>query len=262
MKIQIFRFERPHPIIHEVRTIQSDNTADTLTHIVPPMGHPEIVFYVGNKNQIKNTTCERGFIKGQYKTVQKVDFNPGYHFVSISLHPFGLKQLFNVNASELIDSIVNVNEHPVTERLFECIRDTNVIDKATVKLLAGTITRFPTHTISRATTDFIHGVDGGQNTVNDIIDSKGIGIRTLQRNFKSEVGLAPKEFLQIVRMTRVERQMKEVTDLYQIIADFDFTDQSHFTKEVKQWRNVPPGELVRKKLLLSDQLAPPDYIQL
>lgn len=144
MKIQVFRFEHPHPLLHEIRVIQSDHTADPLTHVVPPLGHPEIVFYLGKKNQIKNTTCKNGFITGQYKTVQKLDFIPGYHFISISLHPYGLRQLFNVKASELIDAIVDVEEHPATKRLLEYIQNSKTIDGAFVKQF----NQLPTYPIS------------------------------------------------------------------------------------------------------------------
>ena len=88
----------------------------------------------------------------------------------------------------------------------------------------------------------------------------GIGLRTLQRNFKREVGLSPKDYLKIKRMYGIEQKMSRKADFFDIITDFGFTDQAHFIKDFKQLRNQTPTEILKKKLLLSDQLAIPEII--
>ncbi|HZH70795.1 MAG TPA: helix-turn-helix domain-containing protein [Flavobacteriaceae bacterium] len=263
MKIQIFKFNTPHPFIQEIREIMSDKRDDTLTHFVPPFGCPEIIFYIGNEKQIKNTTCKNGFLKGQYNTAQKIDFNPDYHFLSISLHPYGLKQLFNFKATELLNAVIDIEEHPITISLLDLFQNRKNIDISLVEQLTQKVSQLPAYSISKSTKEFIKAVEQTEeHTVQNIIKDKGIGLRTLQRNFKNDVGFTPKEFLRIVRMNKIEQRLTKNTNIFQIIADFDFTDQSHLVKEFKQWRNFTPKELLKKKLLLSDQLPISGYFHL
>jgi AraC-like DNA-binding protein len=262
MKIQIFKYKSPHPIIQEIRLIQSDSDADTLTQFIPPLGNPELIFYIGAENQIKNTTCKNGFIKGQYTSAQKINFIPNYHFLSISLYPYGLKQLFNVNARDFVNTVVDIEEHPLTNSLLNFFKNRKDIEASFVEELSQKISVSPLYPVSSVTKEFIKAAElrDISNSVQDIVKEKGLGLRTPQRNFKSEVGLTAKEYLRIIRMNRIEQRLKDKPNVFELISDFDFTDQSHFVKEVKQWRNFAPNELIKKKLLLSDQLAYPEVI--
>ncbi|AEE48666.1 Helix-turn-helix, AraC domain protein [Haliscomenobacter hydrossis DSM 1100] len=263
MTAQIFTSDNPDAPIQEIIAIKSDSNTDPLTHFVPPLGYPEIIFYLGNKQQIRNTTCTNGFIKGQYNIAQKIDFTPEYHFLSLKLHPFGLKQLFNFSAVDLLNAVMDIEEHPVTVTLLEQIQNSRNIDIAFIKQFLYTVEQLKVYPISNATKEFIKAVKGTEkNTIKHIIKDMGIGLRTIQRNFKNEVGLTPKEFLRIIRMKKIEHQLTKTTNVSQIIADFDFTDQSHLVKEFKLLRNYTPNELIKKKLLLSDQLPEPEFIPL
>jgi AraC-like DNA-binding protein len=262
VQVKIFKFNTPHPLIEEVREIKADSFSDTLTHIVPPMGAPEIIFYVGSISQIKNTGCKNGFVKGQYNIVQKIDFIPNYHFLSIVLKPYGLKQLFGVNAIELLNAVVDVEAHEASNSLLANIKN-QPIDSSLILQLAQRMLQFPTYAVSEGTKAFIQAVKTAPaDTIKNIAKDQGLGLRTLQRNFKNEVGLTPSEYLRIIRINRIERRLTETSDVFELIADFDFTDQSHFVKEFKQWRNHAPKAFLRQKLLLSDQLPVPEYIYL
>lgn len=142
MKIQIFKYKNLHPSIHEIRLVQSDSESDILTHFVPPLGNPELLFYIDNEYQIKNAPCKKGLIKGQYTIAQKIDFNPNYHFLSVSLHPYGLKELFNVDASEFINTVVDIESHPMTTFLLSLFQGKKEIDIPFIELLAKEISSF------------------------------------------------------------------------------------------------------------------------
>ncbi|MCO5260391.1 MAG: helix-turn-helix domain-containing protein [Crocinitomicaceae bacterium] len=264
MKIQIFKYKSTHPIIHEIRLIQSDSATDTLTHFIPPLGNPELLFYIGTESQIKNTTCKNGFIKGQYTSIQKIDFIPNYHFLSVSLYPYGLKQLFNVNASDFVNTVVDIEAHPLTNSLLNLFQNRKEIEASFIEELGQKISTFPLYPVSSITKDFIKTAEHRDisHSVKVIAKEKGLGLRTLQRNFKTEVGLTTKEYLRIIRMKRIEQRLKDKPNVFELISDFDFADQSHFIREVKQWRNYAPCELLKRKLLLSDQLATPEIIKI
>lgn len=262
MQVKIFKFKTPHPLVEEVREIKADCSSDALTHIVPPLGYPEIIFYVGHLNQIKNVNCRNGLVKGQYNTVQKIDFISNYHFLSIVLKPYGLKQLFGLNAFELLNAVIDVEAHEACNSLVANIKG-QPIDSLLILQLAQRMLQFPTYAVSDVTKAFIQAVKTAPlDTIKNSAKDLGLGLRTLQRNFKNEVGLTPSEYLRIIRINRVERRLAETSDMFEIIADFDFTDQSHFVKEFKQWRNHPPKAFLKQKLLLSDQLSTPQFVYL
>jgi AraC-like DNA-binding protein len=262
MQVKIFKFKTPHPLVEEMREIKADSSADTLTHIVPPLGYPELIFYVDHPSQIKNAACRNGLIKGQYNTVQKIDFIPHYHFFSIVLKPYGLKQLFDVNANEMLNAVIDVEAHEVSHSLLNLIKN-QPIDRSLLLLLARHMLQCPTYAVSDVTKAFIQAIKTAPtDTIKNMAKNHGLGLRTLQRNFKNEVGLTPSEYLRIIRINRIERRLAETSDVFELIADFDFTDQSHFVKEFKQWRNHSPKAFLQQKLLLSDQLPVPEYIYL
>lgn len=263
MKAKIFRYSNPHPVIKEFREIKADDHDKILTHFVPPMGCPEIVFYIGARSQIKNTVVKDGFIKGQYNTLQSIEFHPGYHLFGVVLQPYGLKQLFNIRANELLNAVIDVKEHPLTASLAEWLNGVTTINPAVVEHVSATLQTYPLQPVSHSTLTFIELISNtSENKIGSILKNTGIELRTLQRKFKAEVGLTPKEFIRIVRMKRLEADISSGKNLLQIVADFDFTDQSHLIKEFKDLRSFTPGELISRKLLLSDQLPVPDYFSL
>ncbi len=263
MKIQIYKFEKPSICIQEIIELKSDNKNDVQTHFVPPIGSPEIILYIRKKQQIKNTNCINGFIKGQYITPQKIDFKPSYHFISIRLYPFGLKQLFNLNSSEFNNSVIDLNSYPIFEYLEKLIQNCDKVDIELVKKITFFIEQFPLNYISNSTLSLIKEINKtDKNTIKSIVKELGINIRTAQRNFKNEVGLTLKEYLRIIRINKIEQQLSQSENVFQIVADFNFTDQSHLVKEFKQLRNYTPNEMIKKKLFLSDQLVKPDFVQI
>ena len=259
MNIHIYKIANPISCIKEIIILQSDLPSDTLTHIVPPFGYPEIIFYLGKPHQIKNVPCEKGFIKGQYTAVQKIDFEENYHFISVRLQPYGLKRLFNMDASELQNAVLALEEHPTSELIGNFINNQTNIDAHFLKEFVGFIDQLAIYPVSHSTLGFVQLINQSDvKTIKSSIAEKGIGVRTLQRNFKKEVGLTPKEFLKISRMSMIEQQLAKHATIFQIVADFDFTDQAHFVKEFKQLRNHTLTDFKRKRLFLQDQLGIPD----
>jgi AraC-like DNA-binding protein len=263
MKVQVYKVKNPDSCISEIVDVKSDTSTDTLTHFVPPFGCPEIIFYIGQTHQIKNVPFAKGAIKGLYNVSQKIDFIPNYHFLIIRLQPFGLKQLFNINASELLNSVMDIENHPITEVVFNFFDSRETLDYSFLKTLVNYIEQYAIFPISISTKEFIKLVpETAYKTIKDLTFQNGIGLRTLQRNFKKEVGLSPKEYLRIKRLNAIEQKMSQNADVFEIIAGFDYSDQAHFIKDFKKLRSFTPTEILKKKLLLSDQLTVPEIISI
>lgn len=261
MKVQIYKIENSSSCISEIIEVKSDTTSDSLIHFVPPFDSPEIILFIGQIHQIKNVSITNGLIKGLYNISQIIEFIPNYHFLTIRLQPFGLRQLFNINATELNNSVIDIQCHPIGEALLNITKSLDKLDVSLLKSLVCCIEKFAVYPISESTKNFIKIACKTEfKTIKDLVFQNGIGLRTLQRNFKKEVGLSPKEFLRIKRLNAIEQKMSQNINIFEIIADFDFADQAHFIKDFKQLRNITPSEIIKRKLLLSDQLAIPNVI--
>jgi hypothetical protein len=117
MKVQIYKVKNPNSCVSEIVEIKSDLATDTLTHFVPPFGSPEIILFLGQTHQIKNVSITNGLIKGLYNISQEIEFTPKYHFITIRLQPYGLRQLFNINTTELNNSVIDIQCLPIGEAL-------------------------------------------------------------------------------------------------------------------------------------------------
>lgn len=119
--------------------------------------------------------------------------------------------------------------------------------------------------VEKHLTPYAERADGGFHLINHIVqymDKKDGMIpvsqlynkfnttpRSLERHFKEEIGLSPKEILQVFRINKAISMLMENPDcdLTHIGYMSGFYDQSHFIREIRRITGVLPGELQSKK---------------
>jgi len=91
---------------------------------------------------------------------------------------------------------------------------------------------------------------GGQVSVEALARDAHVSNRTLERIFKENVGIPPKEFLRIVRFQEVLKRLRQVGDatvseesLLRIAFDLGYYDHAHLTNEFKKYAGILPSEL-------------------
>ncbi|KAA2242754.1 AraC family transcriptional regulator [Chitinophaga agrisoli] len=91
---------------------------------------------------------------------------------------------------------------------------------------------------------------GGQASVETLAEEMHVSNRTLERIFKKNVGISPKEFLRIVRFQEVLRRLRSATDkngspesLLRIAYELGYYDHAHLTNEFKKYAGILPSEL-------------------
>nr|WP_295923838.1 helix-turn-helix transcriptional regulator [uncultured Dyadobacter sp.] len=94
----------------------------------------------------------------------------------------------------------------------------------------------------------------GQVSVEELARQMNASIRTLERVFKKNVGIPPKEFLRIVRFQQVLKRLRGVPvrngspvaakdSLLGIAFELGYYDHAHLTSEFKKYSGVLPSEL-------------------
>lgn len=85
--------------------------------------------------------------------------------------------------------------------------------------------------------------------VRDVADAIGYSVRQLQRRFRAEVGLTPKQIAQIHRARLVRAHITAHPDrgLAEIAAELGFADQAQMTRLFARYCGTTPGRYRRRK---------------
>jgi AraC-like DNA-binding protein len=79
--------------------------------------------------------------------------------------------------------------------------------------------------------------------VADVAAEHGLSVRTLQRLFRTHVGVSPKWVLQRYRLHEAAERIAagEATDLAALALDLGYFDQAHFGNDFRRYVGVPPA---------------------
>jgi AraC-like DNA-binding protein len=79
--------------------------------------------------------------------------------------------------------------------------------------------------------------------------------KTLERSFKSEIGMTPKMYQRLLRFNQAKRYIEEnqYDDLWQIAIQFGFYDPSHFISEFQNFAGQTPTEYIHMISLINRQ---------
>jgi len=91
-----------------------------------------------------------------------------------------------------------------------------------------------------------------------IMDATGYSYSTLERYFKKETGLTPKNFQTLKRFKKVLRELTTTKnhDWQHYVVKYGYYDQSHFIKEMKRFTGHTPSVLIQLPSLIGIR---PDY---
>ena len=84
----------------------------------------------------------------------------------------------------------------------------------------------------------------GTVTVDQLRRALYVSERTLERRFRSEVGLSPKEEARVARFRAATRRLLEdpSASLGSVAHECGYYDQAHFNREFRALANMSPGE--------------------
>jgi AraC-like DNA-binding protein len=214
-------------------------------------GYPGLIYHTAT-NQMKlypsGQLMKNFFIYGQTLNPIELVVEGRFKMVIFQLYPFALRSLFHLGA-------ISLNE--------DCY-DLTVIEAPTAQLLdseddpegyiAG-ITAFLTSKIKGVTdrSDLI------KKSIKLILESKGtlsvkalreklhVSERSLQRLFKSETGISPKQFCKIIQFQASLEQLNndDYLKLGQIAHEKGFADQSHFIRIFRKYTGHTPSSFIK-----------------
>jgi len=169
--------------------------------------------------------------------------------VGVCFYPDALNTLFGLNAFELTDGCMDMDELPQTrdmhrlERVWQTF-SADPFDRLFTYLSAHLQRNDPaTDPVVAQALDHIVR-EGGNVTVKQLQHNLRLSERSLERRFKQSVGISPKLFARICRFQASLHQLKNRSydKLSDVAFDAGYADQSHFTRTFKEFTGIRPEQ--------------------
>lgn len=210
------------------------NLATFTEGVIIPNGRIDLLFYKTTHDQFQIILMG---LETKPKPMPKREISV---FFSISFNPLALEYILNQSIAEFIDS---GKELPDNFWDFS-IHDLNDFD-AFCKKANQKITSFLPDEIDerkRQLFDLIFDTDG-EISVKELSEKISWNERQINRYFNKQLGISLKTYCKILRFQASLHHIKDG----KLFPQLNFTDQSHFIKEIKKLSGVSPKELFKNQ---------------
>jgi AraC-like DNA-binding protein len=237
-----YREFAPSPRLHALvacrwsRTVPEDSPADST--LILPDGCVDLLWRDGKL-----------VVAGPDQQAWRSPVRPGEEIVGIRLRPGVAGAVFELPASELLNSRVPLEElsdsraAALAERLSEA-ENQEAMFLLLEALVASTIVRDAPDPLVLAAARRL-GFPGSR--VDELAHALGISERQLRRRFHEAVGYGPKTLDRVLRFRRLVSQAEAVSDgevdLARLAADLGYADQAHMTRDSVRLTGMPPAKL-------------------
>lgn len=245
-KVEFITPPEPQPYINSI-TVAEDPRPDA--HFNLPLyadGYPGIMFQQADNDFFRLPTKKKLsplFLYGQTLHPISLDVRGPYRFVVVQLYPFASQYLLGVDPRTLNDecydllTLKHIDAQSFYDSLVAAPDAFSQIDIICnlVRALVNANAIPPDDRIQRAIQLII--AHKGQTTVKELRAQLFLTERTLERQFKAQVGLTPKQFARIIQFQTSLRQMTQAgfDKLVEVGLDSGFADQSHFIRTFRKY---------------------------
>ena len=182
------------------------------------------------------------YLGGTMTAYGVVRSEPGCLFTGIRFRPGGFYALFAQTMEPAVDTVL---EFPDEE-----LRLAMQSEEGLGLRLDRLFDMRPEPRVGRYDFSSLRGLadsSGGQVSVETLAREAHVSNRTLERIFKENVGIPPKEFLRIVRFQEVFKRLRNADtseeSLLRIAYELGYYDHAHLTNEFKKYAGILPSEL-------------------
>ncbi|MCE7995567.1 MAG: AraC family transcriptional regulator [Roseivirga sp.] len=227
---------------------QGDDSVDTQK--IVPDGYPEIILHYGDPYEINLGDSWRG--QSQYLLAGQIRQhfflrNTGVSgMVGIKLQPATLTYLFGLDQSSLTGKVVELPESvgsvlsPVISLLGPDLDPAKIFHELDLAFSQFSVQGTQSNEITSALS--ILAERKGNIGVNELTTAVNCGERKLERLFKRFIGLSPKFYARIIRLSYIFELMQEGNKSWSdLVYDSGFYDQSHFIKNFKEFTGEDPS---------------------
>ncbi len=170
--------------------------------------------------------------------------------VQVIFKPHALKALFGLNASQLANGSADLHEFSADYlacQLMEATSQQERVHVLTSFLVANLKQEKTQDTLVEESLRLIHH-NGGAVHVKDLLAALHISERQFERRFIQTVGLSPQVYIRVKRFNEAVRLIKtgQFARLTDVASALNFSDQSHFIRDLKAFSGITPKSLAQK----------------
>lgn len=228
------------------------------THLIFNDGFPVLVFLQNREDavtvsvenemfKVRAAWASAGSIKNVYVTYEN---GPQQLFI-VRFHPGAFFQLFGLNAEYFRYNPIAPFENIAKSHQFNMADFFKGISIGERKeFIESYVRKYISEPNSyealRGTLDHIHKIKGN-STVRNVIKNAGVNYKWLERSFAKNIGLLPKEYIQLHRFIHayVDLVGSKDVDLMRIAISNGYYDSNHFLKDFKSYTGKTPLEYLR-----------------
>lgn len=163
---------------------------------------------------------------------------PGSVFIGVRFKPGGLPLFYPIPLAVIVDHII-----PFQDSQLACILD--IYESLPSRLDEYFLSKKKPDNSATLIADAVYQ-HKGQISVDVLAKECNVSNRTLERYFLNNMGIGPKEFINIVRFREVMLSLQNGStrgEFAKIAAEMGYYDQSHFIKEVKKRAGAIPSAI-------------------
>lgn len=199
----------------------------------------------------------RAYISGFMASFVTLSYVSDCTFFGVQFKPGGIAHFVENPVIDYSEKVVQFDDSGLNSIVDN---DTKLASRIDEFFLSGLRERRPVSTIIETIVQ-----SRGQISIPDLATKFFITYRTLERLFKNQVGLSPKEFISLVRFRNVldkildKSRGKRDESFLSIAYDAGYYDHAHLTREVKQFTGLTPSAILgleeNKRQFLTDFLT-------
>ncbi|HIK14661.1 MAG TPA: helix-turn-helix domain-containing protein [Leptolyngbyaceae cyanobacterium M33_DOE_097] len=235
--------------------------------LILPDGYAELILNYGksytwhNQSQQDKRVIQTVHLVGERDASILVDLEGGLNQIGVKFKPIGLFVLLRQPLHELANRMVNLDElsnkaiQELSEQVFEAVTDeakVEVLNQFFIKCLL--VAELSDSLVEKAMQlIFRHQ---GNLRIENLTNCLDVHYKTLERKFKTYIGLTPKVFARVIRFKHTYKQFHTIAAQDpSFFLDLGYYDQNHFIKDFKYFLHTTPSAYLRKqRSALSSQM--------
>lgn len=229
--------------------VDSENDKVIRKEKIIPDGYPELIFHYKSphKANISGSWFQQDnyLVAGQIKNHFYLENTGAIGIFGIKLQPWTLRLLFGLDMSTITDKVIAIKDLNLSniESIINASAEETIFENKveTIENILSNLIKSNKASKGQEATQLIIDTKG-EISIQEVIDKVGISERSLERYFKTHIGLTPKFYSRIIRFSNIFNLVQNNDFNWSDVTYLaGFYDQSHFIKNFKEFTGEEPS---------------------
>ncbi len=193
----------------------------------------------------------RAMVMGQRTKSYFIEPLGNVNSFAVCFYPYGFTNFVNTPLKDLVDAELPISQlfdekeaKDLEEGMINADSTDDRIQIINTFLLSKLRNQSTIENIVQSTVDALIAT-GGSTSIGEMPQDESSKRRQLERKFKDQIGLSPKQLGKVIRLQAALNLMLNKSEKFTGIAyESEYFDQSHFIKDFKEFTGITPKEFI------------------